>query len=194
MIVAIESEPRTGKDCICSLIIRNFRYTSGNLKISETLRGLVCNDQRQWCFEYLLSLILNFVVVPSNENVVYKNLLMKETLLKGFRDIQYIDDMEFTILERCCKLFIPKIVPDLVIYSSTDENLIASFCTGHFKKGKLTLHVAASRYFKESFSKVLENINQQILRIDCCLPFTDSVINAQLVEKIREKLDKTLST
>lgn len=195
MIVAIESEPRTGKAYIYSLMCRSFGYTPGNVPMSDTLRGLTELSLESWCFEYLLSIILNFTTQPASSNVVYKNLLVEHTLLIGFWHIRYITDNELAILRRCCNLFIPDITPDIVIYSSADEHLLASFYKGHDPSEKHThfmTSVNISRSFKEVFRKVLPKSGPRLLTLSSEWPYMDSVVRASVVSKISNFIDTTV--
>jgi hypothetical protein len=195
MIVAIESEPRTGKGYIYSLMCRSFGYTPGNVPMSDTLKGLTQLSLQSWCFEYLLSIILNFIQ-PTSTNVVYKNLLVEHTLLQGFWQINYITDNEMAILRRCCNLFIPDVTPDIVIYSSADENLLASFYKGHDpteKHNHFMTCVDISRSFKVVFKKVLCQLKSSILKLSSECPYMDSVVRASIISEIGTALNNLIT-
>ena len=189
-VICIDSEPLTGKGMLVAFLVRE-GFCSGNEAVSSpTLRLRFWENCQDWCFEYLLSLILHFrKKMPNPQRVVYENLHMEHTLIPAFRKLGYINEFEETVLRDCCDKFIPKFPPEQVtiVYSSSEANLLASFLLTENKEGLMT-NVHSAQVFKESFGTFfVSNPTIHVITLDSTLPYFDSVVREKVLKLLLQE-------
>ena len=81
--------------------------------------------------------------------VVYMNLLAKHTLVESMRMLNAINETQYAVLVECCDLFLGNIVPNLIVYGSSDIQNPDTRCnskTEFFLKRMVTIKNVVTEY------------------------------------------------
>jgi hypothetical protein len=180
VIISLDSEPRTGKCYVSEVLVQKGRFKVGNSEISETLRKNVACDFDACVFEYCLAKILS-VTPTAGKNVVYSGLHAKHTLVESMWTLGKIDQDEYDILKDCCDIFL-NITPDVVVYSSSDHNVITTHCDKHDSKAAF-FSMDVLRSMRRAYEKHLLTL-PSVIRIDNQFDYRDGVIKDRILRAI----------